>query len=126
MATKWDIVRDEWLDLVEANYLAANEATRGHLLNNEHRDEFLRKYGAWYESLGLFSDMSSTAAYRYASDELVDYWRSHPRLTWSEYAVSRGIYYAHVVRAARRAPGARQAAENRRASTGHRRYGFAA
>src|SRR5690606_35127120 len=82
VATKWDIVRDEWLDYVDAVASQAEEATRGYLLNPEHRDEFLRKYGSDYVAQGLFSDMTSAAAYYYASEELVDWWREHPRQTW--------------------------------------------
>lgn len=113
MATKWDTVRDEWLLYVEAQYVAAEAATRGNILNRNRRAEFDRKYGVRAVAQMLFSDLHAAGAYYYASEELVDWWRAHPRLTWNEFAVQNGIYYRHVVRAARKAPGARAAAEYR-------------
>ena len=113
MATKWDTIRDEWLDYVDTIAYRAETETRGYLLNREREEEFCRKYGAGYTTQGLFSDMTSAAAYYYASEELVDFWRQNPRLTWPEFAVQRGLRFAHIVRAARRAPGARAAAEAR-------------
>ena len=124
MATKWDTVRDEWLLYVEDQYAAAEEATRGSLLSRSRRDEFERKYGCGIVAIMLFSDLHAAGAYYYASEELVDWWRAHPRLTWNEFAVQNGIRYRHVVRAALKAPGSRAAAEYR-ASCGRRRGGLA-
>lgn len=124
MATKWDTVRDEWLLYVEAQYAAAEEATRGNLLSRSRRDEFGKKYGWRAVAQMLFSDLHAAGAYYYASEELVDWWRAHPRLTWNEFAVQNGIRYRHVVRAALKAPGSRAAAEYR-ASCGRRRGGLA-
>lgn len=130
MATKWDTVRDEWLLYVEVQYAAAEEATRGNILSRSKRDEFEKKYGWHAVAQMLFSDLHAAGAYYYASEELVDWWRAHPRLTWNEFAVQNGIRYGHVVRAAHKAPGARAAAEYRASCAsrqgGRARTGFAA
>jgi hypothetical protein len=58
-------------------YLAAEEATRGALLNARGKRQGIDAY-----SLFIGSDVRARA---YASDELLEWWASHPRLTFTAY-----------------------------------------
>lgn len=71
-------LRAEWLDIIESLFLAAEAATRGHLLNARGRER-----GVDPRSLFYGSELRATA---YASDELREHWRTHPRLPWRHFA----------------------------------------
>jgi hypothetical protein len=58
-------------------YLAAEEATRGALVN-------ARGKRAGIDAYSLFMG-SGVRARAYASEELLEHWESHPRLTFTEY-----------------------------------------
>lgn len=67
--------RMEYQDVVEAMYLAADAACRGVLVNNRARAAGID--GRW-----LFSGPEAYAR-KHASRELLDWWESHPRLTFA-------------------------------------------
>jgi hypothetical protein len=71
--------RDEWSLLVEAAYLRAEAATRGHLLNRRGREQGIDPRTLFYGS-----QLRATA---YASEELAAHWREHPadRLPWADF-----------------------------------------
>ena len=88
-------VQAEYATFIELQYLAAEEATRGHMLN------------ARAERLGihpraLFSG-DVRDVYRHASPELLEFWETTKRVGWSEY------YYERTG-----SPGAARAARNQR------------
>ncbi|MCK9917227.1 MULTISPECIES: hypothetical protein [Microbacterium] len=67
--------RAEFDDVLYAAYDAAEEACRGALLNAEGRARNI-------DALSLF--MGNTArAHRYASEELREWWETHPRVTFA-------------------------------------------
>ncbi len=69
--------RAEYGDYLEGAFQMASDATSGNLLNERGRR---RGIDAWT----LFKG-NETTALAYASEELVDYWRSHPRLTFEAF-----------------------------------------
>jgi hypothetical protein len=73
-------LRSDWLDQIESLYLAAEAATRGHLLNRRGRD-----CGIDPRSLFYGSQIRASA---YASDELIEHWQTHPRLPWRHYVAA--------------------------------------
>lgn len=83
-----DLVKDEWADQLHMDYVAAEDYTRGVLLRNDRVAEFTAKYGN--DTAALFEGPARTAYY-YASRELRDFWENNPRLSFSEFAVQRGI-----------------------------------
>ncbi len=70
-------LREEFGLLRLQNYIAAETETNGALLNPRGRE-------AGIDPMRLFSGNRSYA-YAYASEELVEWWRSHPRMTFPEY-----------------------------------------
>lgn len=77
-ALKWrDHIRREYYDFIEAQYLAAEEYTRGHLVRAEYRE--------WISPRGLFEGPEGIAM-KYASDELKQFWRDEvERVTFAEF-----------------------------------------
>lgn len=74
-------VREEYEDVFWSQYQAAELATNGRLVNR-------RGMSAGVDPLQLFR---SNAAFRhaYASEELLDFWRDHPHLTFTSYERQR-------------------------------------
>lgn len=70
-------VRSAYRDLMYARYSHAETELNGRLLNRQGMR-------AGVDPLQLFSG-TRAYAYAYASEELVEYWQSHPRLTFAEY-----------------------------------------
>lgn len=70
-AQKWSDMRSEFSATLEAHYISAELATNGHMLNKQGRARGIDPYS-------LISG-SATRAYKYASDELIEYWNEHPR-----------------------------------------------
>lgn len=71
-------LRREFDDVRHAAYLAALEATRGHMLSP-------RGLRAGVDAFELFRCNTQTAM-AYASAELVEWWITHPRMTYASYA----------------------------------------
>lgn len=74
---RWREVRAEYEDLKLSAYLAADEATRGRMLNK-------RGERAGIDSYSLFSG-PEVRAHAYASPELIEWWQAHPRVTFAEF-----------------------------------------
>ena len=76
----WRNVEAEWYDGAYAQYLAAEAATNGYLLNRAGRDAGIDPWSLW-------TGPSSRAA-KYASEELRNWWEAphNRRVTKSEYA----------------------------------------
>lgn len=72
-----EVARADFEDYRLAAYERAAAACRGALLNEKGRR-------AGIDSLSLFIG-SHARAHAYASDELKEWWRAHPRLTLTEY-----------------------------------------
>lgn len=70
-------LRAEFADVRHAAYLAALEATRGHMLNP-------RGLQAGVDAFDLFTSNTATAS-AYASAELIEWWTTHPRMTFRSY-----------------------------------------
>jgi len=74
---QWRDMRSEYERHVDAAYDKALEATGGVLVNKEGR-------AAHIDGYDLFTG-PVIKAYRFASEELVDYWGHHPRLSMAEF-----------------------------------------
>lgn len=72
-AEEWARMRSAYGDYLEAHMAAAVEATNGYLLNPKGKAK-----GVTQEQ--LFTAGPNVAA-AYASEELADFWRTHPRMT---------------------------------------------
>ena len=70
---QWADMRSEYERYVEAAYNKALEATVGVLVNAEGRAKHI-------DGFDLFTG-PAIRAYRYASEELTDYWGHNPRMT---------------------------------------------
>jgi hypothetical protein len=75
---RWDAAVMEWLDYAHAQWLAAEHFSRGHLLNKAG-------LAAGVDPRDLWTGPTARAA-RYASEELLDFWDRHPRITRTQYA----------------------------------------
>ncbi|WP_372659910.1 hypothetical protein [Amycolatopsis kentuckyensis] len=73
-----ELARAAFRDFVYDRYLAAEDETRGHLLNAAGQ-------AAGVDPLSLFTGTSSRAR-KYASDELKLWWDNHGRITYDAYA----------------------------------------
>jgi hypothetical protein len=73
----WASLRADYEDLRNAAYLQAEEATRGALLNARGRRAGIDPYS-------LFMG-NEARAHAYASPELIEWWRDHPRVTFAAY-----------------------------------------
>lgn len=76
-AEQWALMKQEYLNHVDYQYLAAEEATNGVLVNQLGRDLYV---SGW----SLFKG-STARAHKYASEELLEFWKTAPRLTLTEY-----------------------------------------
>lgn len=76
-AEDWQAMKQDYLSFVDYQYLAAIEATAGVLVNQlgkvDHIDGFT-----------LFSGPLSRAQ-KYASEELLEFWKTNPRRTLSQF-----------------------------------------
>lgn len=73
----WRECRAEYDDTLYAQYEAAEEATRGAMLNARGRQKGV-------DPFSLFMG-NETRALAYASEELVEHWDSHPRITFAKF-----------------------------------------
>lgn len=80
-------MRTAYGDYIEAHILAAETATNGRLLSARGRAA-----GVTVERL-FFG--SASFAQAYASEELLDYWRQHPRMTVAQFE-AQWIDHRHV------------------------------
>jgi len=71
----WRECRAEYDDTLYALYEAAEEATKGAMLNARGRAKGI-------DPFSLFMG-TETRALAYASEELVEHWESHPRVTFA-------------------------------------------
>ena len=76
-AQQWHTMRSDFLGHVDSEYDKALEACSGVLVNKEGRVQHVDGYN-------LFTG-SKQRAYRYASEELLEYWRDNPRLTLEDF-----------------------------------------
>lgn len=76
-ASDWQDMNHEYLQHVDYQYLAAVEATSGVLVNKAGRS-------AGVDGFDLFRG-STSRAQRYASEELLEFWKQNPRLTLSQF-----------------------------------------
>ncbi|KQP81556.1 hypothetical protein [Aeromicrobium sp. Leaf291] len=76
-AARWREVRDAHRALVETMFVAAEAECRGNLLNRRGRDAGIDPFTLFYGT--------EARAYAYASDELIEFWQSHPRLPLVEF-----------------------------------------
>lgn len=76
-ARLWGECRAEFEDYRESQYLDAIEATHGVLVNRAGR-------ALGIDGVALFMGRRDRAE-RYASPELLDYWRATPRLSFAEF-----------------------------------------
>lgn len=75
--SEWRECRAEYDDTLYAQYEAAEEATRGALLNARGRQKGIDPF-----SLFMGNERRALA---YASEELVEHWASHPRITFAAF-----------------------------------------
>lgn len=75
------VVRGEYQLLLEDMFNAADQATGGNLLNKEAR---ARGVSSWSLFMG-----PERRAQKWASEELLDFWRSRPRVTYADYERAR-------------------------------------
>ena len=76
-AAQWGQMSMDFMAYVDDAYNKALEATAGVLVNNEGRAKHIDGY-ILFRSNRAFSN-------KYASEELLEHWRSYPRLTMAEY-----------------------------------------
>lgn len=77
-----DAVRAEWHELAYSDYLAAEAECRGELVNRAGVAAGVR------DGFALWSGPRAIAE-RYATDELLEWWLTHPRVTVGEYSAQR-------------------------------------
>jgi hypothetical protein len=88
--------RVERAEEVDRSWAAAESATRGNMLNKAGR-------AADIDERSLFTGPESRAR-RYASEELLNHWQSHPRPTAAYFAGKDTTLQAQYARARRRRP----------------------
>lgn len=76
-AARWAAVTQAWMDWQHAQYLAADAECRGNLLSREGAAAGISEFSLWTGS--------AEDAARYASEELREFWLSHPRLSVSQF-----------------------------------------
>lgn len=74
---RWDAAIAEWFDYAHAQWIAAEHACRGHLLNKAGHAAGINPRDLWTGP--------ATRAARYASEELLDFWAVSPRITRTQY-----------------------------------------
>lgn len=73
----WRECRAEYDETLYTQYMAAEEATNGAMLNARGRQEGIGPFT-------LFMG-NETRALAYASEELAEHWQSHPRITFAKF-----------------------------------------
>ncbi|PRB14486.1 hypothetical protein [Microbacterium sp. MYb62] len=73
----WRECRAEYDDTLYALFVAAEEATRGAMLNARGREKGI-------DPFSLFMG-NQTRALAYASEELIEHWEKHPRITFAKF-----------------------------------------
>lgn len=73
----WRECRAEYDDTLYSQYEAAEAATNGAMLNARGREKGI-------DPFTLFMGTEARAL-AYASEELVEYWQSHPRITFAKF-----------------------------------------
>jgi hypothetical protein len=73
----WRICRAEYDQVLYSQYQRAEDATNGRLVNAEGRARGI-------DPLSLFMGTNARAM-RWASEELIEHWRSHPRTTFASF-----------------------------------------
>jgi hypothetical protein len=106
-------VKADWDEYLWAHQSEAEAATRGQLLRNDRRQEFINYFGSERATSTVLFTGPANRGYYFASRELRDFWESHPRITYAEFAVERGLTDPKLVEAAAKAPGAREDARTR-------------
>lgn len=76
-AEQWQEMKRAYEDYVDYAYLDALDGTAFVLVNQLGRVDGV-------DGLSLFTG-SKARAYKYASEELIDWWESHPRLSLEDY-----------------------------------------
>jgi len=76
-ASQWNNLRADYENVKQSQYEQAEQATRGAMLNR-------RGQAKGIDSYSLFSG-NAIRAYAYASEELIEWWQSHPRITFADY-----------------------------------------
>ena len=76
-AGRWAVYVAEWTEYAHAEYLAAVAATNGYLLSAEGEASGVDEQSLWSGPERL--------AFRYASEELREFWAARPRMTVSQY-----------------------------------------
>ena len=74
---RWASVSGQWFDGARANYLAAETYCRGYMLSREGQAAGVTEWSLW--------SGPAKRAERYASEELLNFWLEHPRMTVTEY-----------------------------------------
>jgi hypothetical protein len=80
-ASHWRSIREEFELVREAAYEAAETGCSGVLLNHRGKRKGIDPY-----SLFIGSDIRARA---YASEELIEWWAEHPRLTFAQFERER-------------------------------------
>ncbi len=80
---QWRELNTEWRDVIEAQFVAAEEATRGNLLNARGRERQVDAFSLFYGP-----DVRARA---YASEELIAFWSTTPRVTFADYEAAAGV-----------------------------------
>ena len=80
------VLRKHYEEHVHRQFLDAEAATQGHLLNNNGRAYEQSKKGkdAGFSAVVLFSGPPEDA-YKYASEDLMRFWADNPRMTFADY-----------------------------------------
>lgn len=87
-----DACRDEWHNLVDVQYRQAEEACRGTLIRPDLRFEFRTRFGMSTTAVRRILFCSSAPiADKYASEELRDFWRYQPKVSFAEFAWNSGF-----------------------------------
>lgn len=73
----WRVCRQDYDEVLYAQYQRAEAACNARLVNAEGRARGI-------DPLSLFMG-NRIRAYRWASEELIEFWRSHPRVTFSDF-----------------------------------------
>lgn len=73
----WRECRAEYDETLYQQYMAAEEATNGAMLNARGREKGI-------DPFTLFMG-NQTRALAYASEELVEHWETHPRITYAKF-----------------------------------------
>lgn len=83
---EWRDVRDDYARHLEQQFVKAEQACRGNLLNQRGRE-------ARVDAFSLFSG-NRLRAHAYASEELLTFWETTPRMTFAEF--ERQATHAHT------------------------------